>query len=259
MYKIYACLIALALLMATPAMAHDMWATADKPEAGKPLAMVIGYGHHFPQPEAIPDEEYGLFNAKLFGPKGEIALTPGTPNYIWNSNEPVEAGTYLAISDVNPVFWSQTPEGWAMKPKNEAPGAISCGRFIESAKGIVNVGAPGNPEILATKVGLPIEIIPSVNPATVKPGQKLPLTVLLQGQPLAGAIIKARNAGFQEIAESPEASAFSSVTDRNGLVNFVPLAEGDWILSASYETPYQDLAACDKESYATTLFFNIAK
>jgi uncharacterized GH25 family protein len=234
-----------------------MWVTSDNPEPGKLFSLVVGYGHSYPTWEPIPDEEYPLFKTKLIGPKGEIALTPGSPNYLWSSQAPVDGGNYVAIVEVDPIFWTRTADGWSMKPKNETPGATSCGRYIEGGKGIITVGTGGDTKVITKPVGLPLEIVPSVNPSTVKPGGKLPLTVLFNGKPLPAAKVNARYAGFDKLAESTSAQAFSSVTDKDGKLTFVPLVAGEWIVTVSNEIPYSDLTACDKEAYGTSLHFDI--
>ncbi|MDR2339923.1 MAG: DUF4198 domain-containing protein [Deltaproteobacteria bacterium] len=254
--------LALVALVMFPAslFAHDMWASAVDPAAGKPLRLSIGYGHDFPNPEPIPAEELPFFQVKLVGPSGEIPITAdSSKNYEWVTNGPVEAGSYVFLSDVKPIFWSQTPDGWAMKPKNEAKGATSCGYFIEGAKGVINVGKPGNPDLVGKPVGMPIEIVPKSNPASVKPGGTLGLTVYLDGKPVSGVKVEGRYAGFDKLVGSPEARAFVSVTDAKGEVNFVPLAAGAWIIKATAERPYADTKACDKTEYGTSLYFTVAK
>ncbi|MDR2349416.1 MAG: DUF4198 domain-containing protein [Deltaproteobacteria bacterium] len=247
-----------AFVMASGALsAHDLWVTADKPEAGKVFPLIVGYGHDYPSWEAIPEEEYGLFKVKLLGPGGEIPLTAATPNYKWNSAGPAEAGAYVMVADAAPVFWTRTPDGWSMKPRNETPGATSCGRFIEGAKGITAVGNAGARENVTKPVGLPLEIVPGADPTGIKPGSPLPLTVLLIGKPLPSARIFARYAGFDKIAKSTDASAFTSVTDKDGKVNFVPLVPGEWLVTVRHETPYPDPAVCDKEDYGTSLHFEV--
>ncbi|MDR2406454.1 MAG: DUF4198 domain-containing protein [Deltaproteobacteria bacterium] len=241
-------------------LAHDMWTTADAPAAGQPLKLNVGYGHNFPAFEAIPDEELPYFQVKLLGQSGELPITASSsPNYQWTSKDPAQAGAYLFISDVKPIFWSQTPDGWVMKPKNEAKGATSCGYTIENAKGIINVGAPATSDLIGKPAGLPLEIVPKVNPSAVKPGDKVPLTVYLDGKPAPGVKVEGRFAGYDQLVGSPEARAFVSVSDSKGELTFVPLAAGDWILTARSEKPYEDLTKCDKTDYGTSLFFNIPK
>jgi uncharacterized GH25 family protein len=260
--RIFMLILALSVLCLPAALsAHDMWATAKSPEADKPLTLVIGYGHHYPTPEDIPAEELPFFQVKLVGPDGEIPITASkTPNYQWTTNDPVKAGSYLFISDVKPIFWTQTPDGeYHMKPKNEVPGADNCGDFIENAKGIINVGTPGNDSLVTKPAGLPLEIVPKANPASLKRGDKLALSVYQAGKPAPGVKIEGRYSGYEQLIGSPDAKAFSTVTDVKGDATFVALEPGDWILTARYEEPYKDTAKCDKTDYGTSLYLTVAK
>ncbi|MDR3154842.1 MAG: DUF4198 domain-containing protein [Deltaproteobacteria bacterium] len=259
-YAPLAALAALAVFAAAPAarlLAHDMWADAVDPQPGKPLAVIVGYGHSYPTLEAIPAEEYPLFQVRLAGPEGDVPLAPGEPNCNWTSAGPVKEGAYLALTDVKPVFWTRTSDGWAMKPKNETPGAGACGHFIESAKGVVNVGNPGSDSVVTSPAGLPLEIVPGVNPASAKAGAAIPLTVLFKGEPLRGAEVSARYAGFDKLTGSSDSKAFYGVTDVSGKLSFVPLVPGEWLVTVRNEEPYQDKAACDKTDYGTSLHFTI--
>ncbi|MDR1081921.1 MAG: DUF4198 domain-containing protein [Deltaproteobacteria bacterium] len=254
----FAVLAAAALAFAaSPLPAHDLWTDAVSPEEGRPFPLVVGYGHAFPALEAIPAGEYPLFRVRLVGPDGEMELVPGSPNYSWRSKEPAKAGSYLALADVEPVFWTRTPDGWSMKPKNETPGGTACGRYVESAKGVVNIGAPGGGAAVTSPQGLPLEIVPGINPASAEAGAAIPMTVLLRGQPLRGAEVSARFAGFDKMTGSADSMAFRGVTDTSGRLNFVPLTAGEWIVTVRSEEPYRDLEACDKTDYGTSLHFTV--
>jgi uncharacterized GH25 family protein len=255
---IFSCL-ALAIFLLTPALAsaHDMWATADNPAVGSTLTANIGYGHHFPAMEDIPAEELPFFQIWAVGPDGQIDLTPGSPNYVYTSTGQLAKQTYLVISDVKPIYWTRTTAGkWEMKPKNEVAGAASCENAIENAKGIIVVGGDTNGNLATTAQGLPLEIVPLVHPATVKAGQALPLQILFEGKPLAGAEVKARYSGLPAIA-SDTALAFTDTTDQEGKVNFVPLVQGEWMVMVRNDTPYTGPNSCDKNSYGTNLHFTI--
>jgi uncharacterized GH25 family protein len=237
--------------------AHDMWGTADNPTVGQPLKANIGYGHHYPTLEDIPDDELPFFQVYGVGPNGKIELTNGTPNYVYASKDNLVKGTYLVIADVKPIYWSRTPSGdWNMKRKDETPGATECGLYIEGAKGIVPVGGDTSATLATKAQGLPIEIVPLSHPSTVKVGQKLVLQVLFQGKPLPGAEVKARYGGYAALA-SDTAQAFSDTTDQDGKVNFVPLSAGDWIVIARNKTAYEGPGACDNTDYGTSLHFDI--
>lgn len=245
-------------LFCASASAHDMWGTAEKAEVGQPITAVVGYGHEFPKWEAIPADEIGLFKpVRVVGPNGELTMKPGPENYKAVSQEELVKGSYLVIADVNPVFWTKTPDGWSQKPRSEEPQALSCGLFIENAKGIVNVGGATDTGVISQPVGLPIEIVPLANPATVKPGQRLQLKVLFDGKPLAGAKVEGRFAGFDKEA-SAGAKAFADTTGKDGVVNFVPLKSGDWLVTVRNERPFPEAGKCDTEDFGTSLFFAIA-
>ena len=249
-------LLAIVALSASAALAHDMWGTALDPAPGKALTAQIGYGHHFPAMEDIPDEELPFFKVSVIGPGGPVKVAGGKPNYNFVSEAPVDKGSYLVIADVEPIFWTQTPSGWSMKPKNESPGGTSCGLYIEGAKGVVVVGDDSSADLVTKPAGLPIEIVPMAHPSTVKPGGKLILQVLLDGKPLAGAEVKGRYGAFASMA-SDTAMAFTDTTDQEGKVGFVPLSAGDWIITARSEKPFDDLAKCDKTDYGTSLHITV--
>jgi uncharacterized GH25 family protein len=246
-----------AFALTTPAKAHDMWATASGPAVGQPLNATIGYGHHYPALEDIPAEELPFFQVYAVGPNGKIDLAGGTPNYNFTSKDNLEKGTYLVISDVKPIYWSKTPSGeWSMKRKDETPGATGCGLYIEGAKGIVPVGGDTSNAVATKPQGLPIEIVPLANPATVKVGQKLALQLLFNGKPLPGAEVKARFDGFPALT-SDTAQAFTDTTDQEGKVNFTPLAPGAWIVIARNKVAYEGPGTCDNTDYGTSLHFTI--
>ncbi|MDR2302503.1 MAG: DUF4198 domain-containing protein [Deltaproteobacteria bacterium] len=251
-------LAAMAVLVIPPALrAHDMWGTADNPTVGQPLKANIGYGHHYPTLENIPDDELPFFQVYAVGPDGKIDLTNGSPNYVYTSKDNLAKSTYLVIADVKPIYWSRTPGGdWNMKRKDETPGATECGLYIEGAKGIVAVDGDTSATLATKAQGLPIEIVPLSHPGTVKPGQKLVLQVLYQGKPLPGAEVKARYGGYAALA-GDTAQAYADTTDQDGKVTFVPLAAGDWIVIARNKTAYEGPGTCDNTDYGTSLHFDI--
>ena len=61
-------------------------------------------------------------------------------------------------------------------------------RYTKYAKSLLLAGAPN--DVYKKVVGLPIEIIPERDPYAVKPGEALPVRVLLRGAPAAGLEIR---------------------------------------------------------------------
>ena len=250
---------ALALtLAAAPALAHDFWAGVEKAEAGQPLVAKIGYGHNFPEGEKIKAADLARFAPlELRGPKGPIALTSGKEPRLAVSAAPVPAGTYLLLADVREMFLSWGPSGYTAKPKNEVPGAQGCNFGTAHGKAVVNLGGAAETGLISKPAGRILEIVPQVNPAQVKPGQRFPVKVLYKGKPLPGAIVTAYFAGFAD-KDDDEYFAFSGNTDKKGLVSIIPLKGGSWLAKATFEKPYADKAVCDQERHTATLTFTIA-
>lgn len=239
------------------ALAHDFWAGVEKTESGQPIVAKIGFGHNFPEGEAINAEQLGTrFNPmRLLGQKGNLALKKGSEAKFFVSEHNMAKGTYLVLADTIPSYRSRTPEGMVAKQKNEAPGATTCSFSSSFGKAIVNLGGAAETALLSKPVGQALEIVPQVNPAGIKPGQKFPVQVLLKGKPLPGAELLAYFAGFSD----DDAYAFSGTTNEEGLVNIIPLKSGEWLAKATFEKPYADPAVCDLERYNTTLTFTIAE
>lgn len=258
MKRIRTALSALAImLLAAPAFAHDFWADALDPQEGKSLTTVIGYGHNFPGGEALSDEQIKTrFEApRLLGFGGVLELSKGADNKFFISKKPVTKGTYLVLTSAAPTFYTTAPNGSTSKPKNEVPGAVTCMRSSSFGKAIINVGGAAAETALFTKpVGQNLEIVPMANPAAIKPGQKFPVKVLFKGQPLVGATVAAYFAGFSDEG----ASAFSGRTNKDGIVNIIPLKGGKWLAKVSHSFPYVDLNACDTERLNSSLTFTIA-
>ena len=248
--------LALTLLGGTPALAHEIWATADNPQAGQPLVAVLGYGHHFPEGEEIAAERLPIFYPlEVVTAAGEkLAMRPGDKNYLAVTEKPVENGTYLVLTGYKPTYWSFTPEGSVMLPKTEAKGATSCERYSRAAKGVINIG--GAADAFVTKpVGTKLEIVPGANPGAVKVGGDLPLTVLYDGQPLKSAAIKGTVEGNKYMEEGNR--DFYAVTDNDGKAIFSPVKAGLWTLAVEIRADYPDKAVCDEEAGDATLTFTI--
>jgi uncharacterized GH25 family protein len=64
------------------------------------------------------------------------------------------------------------------------------------AKAIVLAGAPD--EGYKRAIGLPIEFIPEKDPYQLKPGESLPVRVLVRGAPAKDLEVKQRSPGRQE-------------------------------------------------------------
>jgi uncharacterized GH25 family protein len=238
------------------ALGHDFWAGARPQKAGAPLTVVLGWGHNFPEGEPIPEDRLARYAPlRLLGSTGELALRPGPETNLAVSEKSLTQGAYLVLAVQKPFFRSFTPDGVVFKPKHETPGATRCVRSAQYGKAVVNVGAALAAAHISSPVGHELEIIPLLNPGSIKAGQNFPVRVLLHGNPLPGARLEATFAGF-----SPDGSqAFSGSSDQDGQVNIIPLRPGTWLARVHYQRARSNDPAYDEESFNASLCFVIER
>ena len=175
----------------------------------------------------------------------------------------MKAGSYVLAAEYKPTFWSQNAEGWKQADMLNTPNATYCESTAMYGKNIVNIGKAVEKNDVAEVVGHELEIVPMVNPATIKVGERFKVVVLYQGEPLPNATLTATFKGFDnsdnQHTHKVEAQAFSDTTGADGTVDIIPLRDGFWKASVVYETPFEKPAQCQKHKHYATLTFDIAK
>ncbi len=249
--------------LALSANAHRVWVESEAIE-GKTLQANLGYGE-FPTLEEIPEKRLHFFDKgmNLLSKTGSAKLTQIGKNYHFESQQKLQAGTYLLSAQYNPTFWSKNAEGWKQADMKNTPNATYCEQTAMYGKQIINVGNVdvADSSVFAEQVGHELEIVPMVNPASVKVGERFKVVVLYQGDPLPEATLTATFKGFDQTDHSHthkvEAQAFSDVTLSDGTVDIIPLKAGFWKASVVYEVPFKDSKQCQKAKHYATMTFNI--
>ena len=120
---------------------------------------------------------------------------------------------------------------------------------------IVQVGTPGTRgrELVTQPVGLPLEIVPEENPYAVPRPTALPIHVLYQGRPLAGALIKLTQ------LENDAVPLAAHLTDAAGRAVFVMPAEGSWLLNVVWTRPLPPTSETDFETVFSSLSFGLPR
>jgi uncharacterized GH25 family protein len=251
-------LTALAMLAwASPASAHDFWAGTGGPGPDGRTTIFIGYGHGFPIGDDIGADEAGRYEApKLFGPDGEISLSPGDGPTSRATARALDAGTYIAVVESKAAFGGRSPAGWVLKSKREDPTVTRCSYGGSFGKAVINVGGAGDGKAASRIVGHKLEIVPSLNPAAAKAGEPYPIKVIFDGKPLVGARVEAFFAGF---TPDNSAIAFASATNQEGELDVIPLRPGQWLIKTSNSHPYADQSECDTERWGASLAITIAE
>jgi len=130
----------------------------------------------------------------------------------------------------------------------EADGAES---YRRAAKAIVLTGAPDDTSdaTITKPIGLPLEIVPERNPYATPPARTLPVRVVYERHPLAGALIK-----LTDLANDAEPFE-SRVTDGEGRAEFTLPAKGAWLLNVIWTKPKPAGENTDFETVFSSLSF----
>lgn len=245
----------LAIGVCSSATAHDFWVSgSNNDKNGGTFTAHIGYGHDFPQPEAIPAERVKLFEPlTLTRPDGsQTALKQTGPNYQYEGPK-LAAGGYILSGHYKPTFWTKDEQGtWHLDgTRQNTPQAAFCTYAIMSAKTVLHIGNAGAP-FAAKPTGQNIEIVPLVDTNSLQVDKPFKVQVFANGKPVKTAKVVGTFEGFAK-----DRHAFSGTTDLQCVIEVVALRPGKWMLKATKEQPYQDKKVCDEETRIATLTFHV--
>lgn len=251
-------LMAVFLIAATGAFAHEMWVNADEPKDGV-LNAVLGYGHTFPEPEAIAEDRLHIFKPlTLVAPSGSVEMEQkGEHPYDYQAKTDLKKGTVLVLGEYRPTFWSNGEGGWKQTDRKTRPDATYVEEAIMYGKTILNIGGAMDEDLIAKPVGQRLEIVPQTNPAKLKAGEKFRVQVLVDGEPLKIAQVFATFGGFSHDPENTK--AFVGKTDLRGMIDIIPLKHGYWYAKVTHKMPHADKTVADEIVMASTLSFHIGQ
>lgn len=205
----------LPLMMTGTALAHDFWLQPRSwqaaPGVEMPFVVEVGHGPFRQQWGADPshllvleDQARGMRAdlRSLFKPGGEVPhLTyafqqPGLHIVSLVSTDTLSNLPWIRFNDYI-TYEGLTP---AIDARARAQTTSSNGRefYSRRAKALIQVGPPtSKDDALATRpLGLTLEIVPLRNPYSLKPDRILPVQILYNGKPLAGALVKLTSLEF---------------------------------------------------------------
>ncbi|CAN5133878.1 DUF4198 domain-containing protein [soil metagenome] len=232
-------------------MAHDFWLQPAnfRVAAGQSTPVSIQVGHGEARQRWVSSDRVTML--RDIGPKGASDRRPdlmqaGTRDMSLNFAAPglhiLALETNHADSDLPAIRFNDYAKAEGLMPalqtrqaqgKTEAPGREI---YSRRAKALVLVGAPapGDDARVTKPLGLTLEIVPERNPYALKPGEALPVRVLYEGRPLAGATVKLTNLDFDM------RPLVIKQTDGAGRAAFdVPL-RGLWLLNVIWTKPIKD-------------------
>ena len=202
----------LMLTLGASLAAHDFWLQPTRfwvaANAPIPVMLLVGHGEFRTRSDLSADR---INRLDVTGPKGKFDLrrflgagkptadtrfslaTPGTHVIAFSSTNTssdlpaLRFNDYIATEGLTLIMADRAKNGTTEKPGREL--------YSRRAKLLVQVGPPGTtpqPQVTAP-VGLGLEIVPLRNPYAPSAARDLPVRVLYQGQPLAGALVKLNN------------------------------------------------------------------
>jgi len=263
----------LCLLGFVPAQAHEFWFTpVPNPvpiHSHVKLALEVGEQFEgdlvgFSAPAATALVHYTKMGHEDLmpllpkaAPVGDLQLpltTPGTHVLVFDSQPrtielPAEKfHAYLHDEGLNFIKVLREDAGTADKPGRE--------RFRRHVKTLIHVGprarANAAPDTtFAMRTGQRLEVLPLNNPLEMKAGAALGIQVLFEGQPLAGALVKAWH------KRTGQTLIIRSTTSSDGKVLFNLPYRGAWMVSVAHMLPTVDEQDLDWDSLWGNLSFSL--
>ena len=243
-------------------LGHNFWVIAG-PHRAEKLRIEAHVGHHFPNGEsAIAPERIADF--RLLSANEETRLDNCVVDgaaLVAEATEP-SAGTVMAVLVLQPRPITLEGTTFTKYIEEEAaqdsvapdflPGVTTTAQHEIYSKYAKAILTTGDDDVACRIVGLKMELVPERNPATVKPGERLPIRLLLDGEPVAGARISISCDRLQAGAY------FSHVrTDEEGRAEIELPVSGYWFVRSHLIRRHPDVTVAQWESFWPSLTFRI--
>ncbi len=253
---------AVCALWAPALRAHNFWIEPSTltPTPGQRVAVRLRVGVEL-QGDPVPRDPSLIKRFVTVGPAGE-APVPGVPN-----TEPAgfvafqTPGLYTIVYDSSRFPVELDAAKFETYLKEEGLEAISAARarqgksaaaakevFSRCAKALVAVGpgagtGPGFDRVFGQR----LELVAEKNPYTMAGGGELPVRLLYEGKPLAGALVMALQRGRPD--------KITGRSDARGRVTLKLDRPGFWLIKAVRMIPASPDAGADWESFWASLTF----
>jgi uncharacterized GH25 family protein len=251
-----------AFVLAAPLFAHDFWIepTTFRPEVGSRVGLALRVGQGF-RGDPVPrmNERIVKFvTVSASGAESNVSGVPGrdpagaaaipAPGFVlagYRSNpsslelpaDKFEA--YLKEEGLEAIIETRARRGESQKPSKEI--YSRCAKALLDAGG---AGAGGFDRALKFR----LELVPEKSPKRIGNGGSLPVQLLFEEKPLAGALVVALN------RDDPE-KRVAARTDEAGRV-LLPLSRsGVWLVKAVHMVPAPAESGADWESLWASLTF----
>lgn len=255
----------LVVALAAPAVrAHDFWIEPSTftPTSGQRVALRLRVGQNL-QGDPLPRDPRLLQRFLAAGPSGD-APVPGVPNtepagvtafqdpglytIVYDSGRsPVELDaakfeTYLKDEGLEKISALRARRGQSAAGAKEV--------FSRCAKSLIDVAGGADGTGWDRVFGQRLELVAEKNPYTLRAGGELPVHLLYEGKPLAGALVVALQ------RDRPEAKV-ATRSDAKGRVRLKLDRPGFWLVKAVHMIAAPRETAADWESFWASLTFEV--
>lgn len=251
------CLVALlGTFGSAPAFAHDFWIeptpfALDEPG---PVRLRLKVGHEKDVKEVARKPER-ILRFQMWTPRGTGEVGGEAGDKPAGKVQTTESGTHVVVYRSNHAYIELEPDAFRRYLEHEGLSQIMQARearqeagspgkesYARSCKALVTVGEPS--DHWKRKVGLPLEIIPLVDPFS--PSQAPRFQVLFRGQPLAGIRLD-----LFDLDDLTQAS--TAVTNPEGQATLQRVGDGPWLVATTHMIRSGPQVKGDWESFWSTL------
>jgi uncharacterized GH25 family protein len=250
------------LFLSPCAFAHDLWIEPStfRPAVGERLGVALRVGqnvHGDPMPR-IPAliERFVLASGK--GESNVIGMPGSDPAGLVLVNAPglqwlgYQSKPYPVTLEARKFEDYLKDEGLeriiAARAKKGQSAAVGRERFYRCAKSLLDVAGAKTPA--DTPLQFTLELLPRRNPYALKPGDKLPVTLLYRGKPLANVLVVA-------MSKADPANAVRARTDAKGHATLPIAHRGFWLVKAVHMEAAPADAGVDWESWWASMTFEL--
>ena len=139
---------------------------------------------------------------------------------------------------------------------DKKPGRERYRRFVKTLIKVQGPQAVPADPTYGVVVGQQLEVVPLNDPLALSPGGQLRVQVLFEGQPLAGALLKAWHKGMGK--EQGQTLIIRSTTQADGKATFSLPYAGPWMVSVVHMVPAVGVQNIDWDSLWGNLTFTLA-
>ena len=254
-----------ALWFTTSAESHDLWVLPGKfaIEPGEKIRIFINSGDEFPVSDSLLGPRR-IDSLRVHAASGESSISQFVADGESLTAEVIvgEPGSAIVALSTRPrtvrlrtrefnEYLDEEGLGriLELRGKLEEMNRPAVERYAKWAKAVLQVGERQD-DTWSQALGLKLEIVPQTNPGALRSGQALPITVLFDGQPLAGVEVEGRYAG-------DTSHRVKTVTDSDGRASLDLGASGRWYLRTIHMIRLPEDPEAEWESFWSTLAFEV--